>query len=424
MTRPSWNEYFLSIADLVATRSTCDRLHVGCVLVKDKHILTTGYNGSPSGLPHCDDVGHEIVDGHCITGDTVISKFQKKYYNSEHRTVKEIYDMWNDPVKKSAVKKMIIRSASNNGVMTQDKIVDVWKSDTQEQVFRITSKLGRSVTVTSKHKLLTPNGWVEEQDINIGDKIALNGILLCENKEWLSNQYSLGKTQSQIAELSGTSISTVSRNLAKFGIEKRDFSLGGWNRGFIGKENHSYKGDSVLKNVARSRSRRNWLKECCEICGEAQNLEAHHIDKDIYNNDKSNILTLCIKCHNLAHTPHAKRESIVFDTVVKKEFYGVENVYDITTKSNHNFVGNGIILHNCSRVIHAEINAIHQGTRHGIDINGCTAFLTHFPCVHCTNALINAGVKRIIYRTKYRNDDTSQYDKSGIDIIWYEDLRF
>jgi dCMP deaminase len=64
--RPSWEEYFLGIAQVVAQRSTCDRAYVGCVLVRDKRILTTGYNGSPSSLEHCDDVGHLLFDGHCI----------------------------------------------------------------------------------------------------------------------------------------------------------------------------------------------------------------------------------------------------------------------------------------------------------------------------------------------------------------------
>jgi dCMP deaminase len=65
-SRPSWDEYFLEIAKVVAKRSTCDRLHVGAVIAKNKVILSTGYNGAPRGLAHCDDVGHEIVDGHCI----------------------------------------------------------------------------------------------------------------------------------------------------------------------------------------------------------------------------------------------------------------------------------------------------------------------------------------------------------------------
>ena len=56
-SRPSWDEYFLSIARLVATRSTCLRRKVGAVVVKNKQVLATGYNGAPRGITHCDQVG-------------------------------------------------------------------------------------------------------------------------------------------------------------------------------------------------------------------------------------------------------------------------------------------------------------------------------------------------------------------------------
>lgn len=55
--RPSWDEYFIGIAELVATRSTCLRRQVGAVVVKDKQILATGYNGAPTGITHCEKVG-------------------------------------------------------------------------------------------------------------------------------------------------------------------------------------------------------------------------------------------------------------------------------------------------------------------------------------------------------------------------------
>jgi dCMP deaminase len=57
MTRPSWDEYFMQITSLVSTRSTCLRRHVGAVIVKEKNILATGYNGAPSGVAHCLDTG-------------------------------------------------------------------------------------------------------------------------------------------------------------------------------------------------------------------------------------------------------------------------------------------------------------------------------------------------------------------------------
>lgn len=57
MVRPSWTEYFMAITCEVANRSTCIRRHVGAILIKDKRVLATGYNGAPAGLKHCEEVG-------------------------------------------------------------------------------------------------------------------------------------------------------------------------------------------------------------------------------------------------------------------------------------------------------------------------------------------------------------------------------
>lgn len=57
MTRPAWDEYFMQIVDLAKTRSTCLRRHVGALIVKDKRILASGYNGAPTGIKHCSEVG-------------------------------------------------------------------------------------------------------------------------------------------------------------------------------------------------------------------------------------------------------------------------------------------------------------------------------------------------------------------------------
>src|SRR5262245_45743700 len=64
--RASWDEYFMNIAREVATRSTCDRKFVGAVVVRDRSILATGYNGSIRGLAHCDEEGHLMEEGHCV----------------------------------------------------------------------------------------------------------------------------------------------------------------------------------------------------------------------------------------------------------------------------------------------------------------------------------------------------------------------
>src|SRR3990167_6318832 len=64
--RAGWDSYFMNIAREVSTRSTCDRKFVGAVIVRDKTILSTGYNGSIRSLPHCNEVGHMMENGHCV----------------------------------------------------------------------------------------------------------------------------------------------------------------------------------------------------------------------------------------------------------------------------------------------------------------------------------------------------------------------
>jgi len=64
--RPNWDQYFLKLAMLASERATCPRMHCGCVLVKHKNVISTGYNGSIPGDEHCEDVGCLIVDNHCV----------------------------------------------------------------------------------------------------------------------------------------------------------------------------------------------------------------------------------------------------------------------------------------------------------------------------------------------------------------------
>lgn len=75
VNRPSWDDYFLELADAASKRATCNRGKSGCVIVRDRQVLATGYVGSPAGLPHCDEVGHLLkkviqedgkVTEHCV----------------------------------------------------------------------------------------------------------------------------------------------------------------------------------------------------------------------------------------------------------------------------------------------------------------------------------------------------------------------
>ncbi|EFW37245.1 deoxycytidylate deaminase [Treponema phagedenis] len=73
--RPTWDEYFMEVCHAIAKRATCDRGRSGCVIARDNQILVTGYVGSPTGLPHCDEVGHQLkkmqhedgsITQHCV----------------------------------------------------------------------------------------------------------------------------------------------------------------------------------------------------------------------------------------------------------------------------------------------------------------------------------------------------------------------
>lgn len=83
--RPSWDAYFFGVAKEVATRATCDRGRSGCVIVKNKRILATGYVGSPSGLEHCDEAGHMLRD--VIAPEGTISKHCIRTIHAEQNAI-------------------------------------------------------------------------------------------------------------------------------------------------------------------------------------------------------------------------------------------------------------------------------------------------------------------------------------------------
>jgi dCMP deaminase len=65
-SRPDWDSYFMGFARAAQVRATCDRKKVGAVIVVNRQVVATGYNGSITGMPHCDDAGHDMRSGHCV----------------------------------------------------------------------------------------------------------------------------------------------------------------------------------------------------------------------------------------------------------------------------------------------------------------------------------------------------------------------
>ncbi|HLD62570.1 MAG TPA: cytidine/deoxycytidylate deaminase family protein [Candidatus Norongarragalinales archaeon] len=86
--RPSWDEYFVKIAEMVAQRATCPRKRLGSVIVKEKRIIATGYNGSPPGQPHCDEVGCKTIPTHVVVeGKDVVKDHCVRTLHAEQNAI-------------------------------------------------------------------------------------------------------------------------------------------------------------------------------------------------------------------------------------------------------------------------------------------------------------------------------------------------
>lgn len=83
--RPSWDEYFMEVMEAISKRATCDRGKSGCVIVKNKQILVTGYVGSPKGLDHCDEVGHQLKKA--LNDDGTISEHCVRTVHAEQNAI-------------------------------------------------------------------------------------------------------------------------------------------------------------------------------------------------------------------------------------------------------------------------------------------------------------------------------------------------
>ena len=84
-SRPSWDEYFMNIAEMVGSRATCDRGRSGCIIVKERRIVSTGYVGSPMGASHCDESGHEMSE--VINDDGTKSQHCVKTLHAEQNVI-------------------------------------------------------------------------------------------------------------------------------------------------------------------------------------------------------------------------------------------------------------------------------------------------------------------------------------------------
>ena len=150
--RPEWDEYFMAMAELAATRSTCLRRRVGAVLTKDNRILCSGYNGAPKGIPHCIDVGClraelDIPSGEqlhlCLHGKTMI-----KLLNGKYKSIAELTESYN------GVPFWVYAVDTNTGKIVPAIAINPRKTDKRNDLIKVTFDNGKFIICTPDHRLM------------------------------------------------------------------------------------------------------------------------------------------------------------------------------------------------------------------------------------------------------------------------------
>lgn len=314
-------------------------------------------------------VRHRMAS-YCLSGDTVVYGDMTNR-SVKKRTIEEIYNM-----DRQYLKSLYVRSANlKTKELINNRINNIYKTGKKE-VYLVKTKLGYEIKSTLEHRFYTDNGWKKLKDIKVGDLVYTNGEPAYKNKEWLKQKYNIENLdQGEIGALCGVTNHTIRKWVRKFGLQKSNSE---WNIGrephnkgktkenyaplretskkmkgrctnFVGygSDNHAWKGKDVSISGAYARVLRNVDKKgICSICGKKGETEIHHIDKNPRNNNKDNLIELCIKCHNAEHNG-AVVKVIRLDKIKSIEFAGIEETYDIEMQApHHNFVANGFIVHN------------------------------------------------------------------------------
>lgn len=318
----------------------------------------------------CDrGVSHELVRhrllSFCVDGDTEVYSMGS---SENHWTIRQLYDWQNDPKRSGRLKLMQIRSCDETtGELVKNKIVKVYKTGVKP-CYEIKTKHGRSLVCTADHRILTKNGYVPLHDIHIGDYVMSNGLPLLENREWIYNYYiTQNHTRAETAAKIGCCEATLYKAFQKYGIKKPLSDRPNRHPGHgvkgmfsaeaidklhnihLGENNCKYKENvhDLTADGARNRSRRLIQKQSCCVCGSTSRLEVHHIDHDPYHYTEDNLEVLCSKCHKQRHGILSKL-AVFSDPVISIVFVGNREVYDVEMEAPfHNFVANGIVVHNC-----------------------------------------------------------------------------
>lgn len=280
--------------------------------------------------------------------------------------------------KNGAWKRMKIKNINEDtGEIIFNKIKDI-ACNGEKECLEIKTKLGYSIILTPEHLIYTPQGYIKAENLIVGDKIYVNGQKIDEdfkykNYDWLYHQnITLNKTFVQISKEFGYNVSTLKDWARRLGLPKKGtgyFNKGKipWNKGLTEQDDERVKrqaevlrtyhwesdkiydksedGSIIMKQNTVNYQKHN--KGVCEVCHREKNIQVHHINKNREDNVPANLISLCSNCHQQLHKKGFKM--IYADEIVSIENVGKRKVYDIEMDNNfHNFVANGIVVHNCN----------------------------------------------------------------------------
>lgn len=318
------------------------------------------------GITH-EAVRHRLAS-YCLSGDTVVPAFQKiPGRPSKKWTLRQLHDWSQDPKRKGRIKLIRLRSVDAKGCIVQGRVKSVSYSGVQPTLL-ITTESGRRLRATASHRVLTPAGWKICGNLKVGGYLMANGRLAVADKEWIYNRYVTDAlSRPEVAALAGVSDATMGKWIRHHGI-KKSLSLrknrkpghgvpgmhSAAERARIsvrmsGAGNHRWRGDAVGPGGGRIRGRKSCQGSQCYSCGctDTDMLEVHHVDGDPINNSEENLRLLCYKCHKAWHRGQAV-QVVYRDKIVSITAAGSTDTYDIAMEGvNHNFVANGVVVHNC-----------------------------------------------------------------------------
>ena len=313
-------------------------------------------------------VRHRIGASYCVSGDTKIRT------SSQIKTIKELYELPNQY--KSLIKVRCVDEKTHD--IRYSRPLDIVYSGAKETYF-VKTIHGYEIRTTKEHMFLTESGWKALEDIQVGERVYINGQDSYKDKEWLYQKYHVeNRSQKEIGDMCGVSKACIRAWVRKHGIQK---PMGSWtigvepmNKGrtkydyepmrrtsekMMGNHNDamyrcgsdkigSWKGDDVSESGLRSRTAREFSPKrtgVCEWCGFRGVTEFHHKNKNLHEYN-FNIVELCVSCHKAVHRKEITQR-IVLSEITSIEYFGVEDTYDIMmTAPNHNFIADGFVVHN------------------------------------------------------------------------------